>query len=36
MKITLAFPNEQLASSVCDNWRKKNQKIYEFLMEQLL
>ena len=36
LKITLAFPNEQLASSVCDNWRKKNQIIYEFLMEQLL
>lgn len=33
--LTLSVPSEELASSICDNWQKKNQEIYHFLVQQL-
>ena len=33
--ITLSVPSPELASSICDNWQKKNQHIYQYLVEQL-
>lgn len=33
--ITLSVPFEEMASSICDNWQKKNQEIYKYLTEQL-
>ena len=33
--ITLSIPLEDMASSVCDNWQKKNKEIYKYLTEQL-
>ena len=33
--ITLSVPMEDMASSICDNWQKKNQAIYKYLIEQL-
>ena len=33
--ITLSVPTEEMASAICDNWQKKNQEIYQFLVQQL-
>ena len=33
--ITLSVPTEETASAICDNWQKKNQDIYQFLVQQL-
>lgn len=33
--ITLSVPVEELAASICDNWQRKNQEIYKYLVEQL-
>ena len=33
--ITLSVPVEEMAASICDNWQKKNQEIYKYLIEQL-
>lgn len=33
--ITLSVPVKELAASICDNWMKKNQEIYQYLIEQL-
>lgn len=33
--ITLSVPIEETAASICDNWQKKNQEIYQYLIEQL-
>lgn len=33
--ITLSVPLEEMASAICDNWQKKNQKIYKYLTEEL-
>jgi len=33
--ITLSVPVEEMASAICDNWQKKNQNIYQYLVEQL-
>lgn len=33
--ITLSVPVEEVAASICDNWQKKNQVIYQYLVEQL-
>ena len=33
--ITLSVPVEEMAASICDNWQKKNQAIYQYLAEQL-
>lgn len=33
--ITLSVPDEETASAICDNWQKKNQAVYQLLIEQL-
>lgn len=33
--ITLSVPDEGLAASICDNWQKKNQSIYQYLVGEL-
>lgn len=33
--ITLSVPTAELAGTICDNWQKKNQEIYQYLVEQL-
>lgn len=33
--ITLSVPDEETASAICGNWQKKNQLIYQHLIEQL-
>ncbi len=30
--ITLSVPDEAMAASICDNWQKKNQEIYQYLI----
>ena len=34
--LTLSVPAEVQANSICDNWKKKNQKLYAYLMQELL
>ena len=33
--ITLSVPTEEIAAAICDNWQKKNQEIYQYLIGQL-
>ena len=33
--ITLSVPSEEIASSICEKWERKNQEIYQYLIEQL-
>ena len=33
--LTMSLPLEETAISICDNWQKKNQEIYQYLIEQL-
>ena len=33
--ITLSVPAEEMAAAICDNWQKKNQEIYQYLIGQL-
>lgn len=33
--ITLSVPDETTAAAICDNWQKKNQDIYQYLIQQL-
>lgn len=33
--ITLSVPDEETAAAICDNWQKKNQIVYQKLIEQL-
>jgi len=33
--ITLSVPTEEMAASICDNWQKKNEEIYQYLIEEL-
>lgn len=35
IEITLSVPTEESAAVICDNWQRKNQEIYQFLVEQL-
>ena len=35
VEITLSVPAEEMASSICDNWQKRNQEIYKYLIEKL-
>lgn len=35
VEITLSVPNKDTAETVCSNWQKKNQDIYQFLAGQL-
>lgn len=34
--LTLSVPLESHANTICDHWKKKNQKIYAYLMQELL
>ena len=34
--LTITVPDETQAKTVCNNWRKKCQEIYEFVMKELL
>lgn len=36
INVTLRVPIESLAISICDNWGKKQQDVYQFLMNNLL
>lgn len=33
--MTLSVPLEETASAICDNWQKKNQEIYQYIISQL-
>lgn len=33
--LTISVPLEETAVSICDNWQKKNQEIYQYLVGQL-
>ena len=35
MDITLSVPLEETAAAICDNWQRKNQDIYRYLIDQL-
>lgn len=36
IEINVPMFTESMAESVCENWKKKNQNIYEYLMKELL
>lgn len=33
--LTLSVPVEEVAVAICDNWQKKNQDIYKYLIQEL-
>ena len=33
--LTMSVPTEEIAASICDNWQKKNQDIYQYLISEL-
>ena len=33
--ITLSVPTEESAAAICDNWQRKNQEIYQYLISML-
>lgn len=33
--LTISVPLEETAVSICDNWQKKNQEIYQYIIAQL-
>lgn len=33
--VKISVPTEKIAEAICDNWQKKNQQIYKYLIEQL-
>lgn len=33
--LNLSVPTQELAASICDNWQKKNQEIYQYLIREL-
>lgn len=35
VEITLSVPTEDSAAAICDNWQRKNQEVYQFLIEKL-
>ena len=35
IEITLSVPTEEVAAAICDNWQKKNQEIYKYLIQEL-
>lgn len=35
VEIKLSVPTPQIASSICDNWTKRNQEVYEMLTKML-
>lgn len=34
--LTLSVPDKDMAQQMCDNWDKRNQEIYQYLMEHLM
>ncbi|MCR4685902.1 MAG: DUF4364 family protein [Lachnospiraceae bacterium] len=36
MNLKISMPSEDAAKAICENWQKKNQEIYGYLMEHLL
>ena len=36
VEISIPVPTEEIAESICNNWQKKNQDIYQFLIENLM
>ena len=36
INLTLSVPTEEAAKAICNNWKKKNQDIYSYLMKELL
>jgi predicted transcriptional regulator len=34
--LTLTVPTEEQANSICNHWKSKNQKLYAYLMQELL
>lgn len=34
--LTLSVPDKTMAQQMCDNWERKNQQIYQYLMEKLM
>lgn len=35
VELKLNVPTKEVAVSICDNWQKKNQEIYQYLVKQL-
>ena len=35
VEIKLSVPTPQIAVSICDNWNKKNQEVYQLLTKML-
>jgi len=35
IELTLSVPTKEVASAICDNWQKKSQEIYQYLVNQL-
>lgn len=33
--LTLSVPTKEMAESICDNWQRKNQEIYQYLTKSL-
>lgn len=33
--LTISVPLEETAAAICDNWQRKNQDIYQYLIQQL-
>jgi len=36
LDISIPVPTEEIAQAICDNWQKKNEDIYRYLIEQLM
>lgn len=35
IELTLSVPTKETAAAICDNWQKKNQEIYQYIIKQL-
>ncbi len=35
IELTLSVPTREAAAAICDNWQKKNQEIYQYIIKQL-
>lgn len=35
LNITLSVPTEEIALSICENWDKKNEEIYQYIVDSL-
>ncbi|MCR5459952.1 MAG: DUF4364 family protein [Acetatifactor sp.] len=33
--LTLSVPTKELAETICDNWQKKNQEVYQYVVKSL-